>query len=449
MRKLSRKIFTASIAQFLILLCSSAALHAQDIDKIFTKGEKAFASGKYQEAEKSFGQVLENDRDNYKVLRAQANTKIKLKKFQEAETLLNKILAMPESRGRNVLVFEKGSSKGRKAELVDETVMILDDLGYVDADHVDEDISEFVKEDAVEPVPHFRVYIMSSRKMELLPKSRHRIQYHGIPTATREQVTALKAEVQKMTISKQQEKPTDEMVVIKGGCFQMGSDSGGPDERPAHKVCLSSFKIGKYEVRQKFFQNIMKNNPSQFPGADLPTDSVSWEDARDYCKKQGYRLPTEAEWEFAARAGTTNKFYWGDAVIGKEANFCDSKCDLNSRDANLTDGFKNTAPVGSFPPNPFGLYDMAGNVGEWVFDWMPVNENYYSISPEKNPRGSRPELNACSGVDCVGSYSITQKVNRGGSWNKKPSEMRSANRMDSHFQLRSDGTGFRCAADIK
>ena len=229
----------------------------------------------------------------------------------------------------------------------------------------------------------------------------------------------------------------------------MGSDSGGPDERPAHKVCLSSFKIGKYEVRQKFFQNIMKNNPSQFPGADLPTDSVSWEDARDYCKKQGYRLPTEAEWEFAARAGTTNEFYWGDAVIGKEANFCDSKCDLNSRDANLTDGFKNTAPVGSFPPNSFGLYDMAGNVGEWVFDWMPVNENYYSISPEKNPRGSRPELNACSGVDCVGSYSITQKVNRGGSWNKKSSEMRSANRMDSHFQLRSDGTGFRCAADIK
>ena len=449
MRKLSRKIFTAFIAQFLILLCSSAALHAQDIDKIFTKGEKAFASGKYQEAEKSFGQVLEKDRDNYKVLRAQANTKIKLKKFQEAETLLDKILAMPESRGRNVLVFEKGSSKGRKAELVDETVMILDDLGYVDADHVDEDISEFVKEDAVEPVPHFRVYIMSSGKMELLPKSRHRIQYHGIPTATREQVTALKAEVQKMTISKQQEKPTDEMVVIKGGCFQMGSDSGGPDERPAHKVCLSSFKIGKYEVRQKFFQNIMKNNPSQFPGADLPTDSVSWEDARDYCKKQGYRLPTEAEWEFAARAGTTNEFYWGDAVIGKEANFCDSKCDLNSRDANLTDGFKNTAPVGSFPPNLFGLYDMAGNVGEWVFDWMPVNENYYSISPEKNPRGSRPELNACSGVDCVGSYSITQKVNRGGSWNKKPSEMRSANRMDSHFQLRSDGTGFRCATDIK
>ena len=449
MKKLSRKVITSSIAQLLILFFSSVAVYAQDIDKIFASGEKAFASGKYREAEKIFWQVLEKDPDNYKVLRIQADTKVKLKKFQDAEMFLDRIIAMPESRGRNIVVFVKGSSKGRKAELVDESVMVLDESGYVDADHVDEDISQFVKDDAIGPVPHFRVFIMSTGKMELLPKSRHRIQYHGIPTATREQVTALKAVVQKMKISAHQEKPTDEMVVINEGCFQMGSDLGGPDERPAHKVCLSSFKIGKYEVRQKFFQNIMKNNPSQFPGADLPTDSVSWEDARDYCRKEGHRLPTEAEWEFAARAGTTNEYYWGNAITGKEANFCDGECDLNSRDKNITDGFKNTAPVGSFPPNAYGLYDMAGNVGEWVFDWMPVNENYYLISPKKNPRGSRPELNACSGVDCVGSYSITQKVNRGGSWNKKASEMRLANRMDSHFQLQSDGTGFRCAADLK
>ena len=256
MKKLSKKLITVSIAQLLILLFSSVVLHAQDIDKIFANGEKAFASGKYQEAETSFRQVLEKDPDNYKVLRAQADTKIKLEKFQEAEMLLDKILAMPESRGRTVLVFAKGDSKGRKAELVDETVMVLDESGYVDADHVDEDISQFVKDDAIGPVPHFRVFIMSSGKMELLLKSRYRIQYHGIPTATREQVTALKAVVRKMTISSQQEKPTDEMVVIKEGCFQMGNDLGGPDERPAHKVCLSSFKIGKYEVRQKFFQNI-------------------------------------------------------------------------------------------------------------------------------------------------------------------------------------------------
>jgi len=426
------------------LLFWSAALYAQDINTIFANGEKAFTLGKYLEAEKSFSKVLKLEPGNYKVLRAQADTKVKLKKFQEAEMLLDKILAMPESRGRNILVFSKGNAKGRKAELVDETVMAIDESSEVDAD-----ISQFVKDDAIGPVPHFRVFIMSSGKMELLPKSRYRIKYQGIPTATREQVTTLKITVRKMAISENQEKPADEMVVIKEGCFRMGSDSGDLDERPIHKVCHSSFKIGKYEIRQNFFQSTMKNNPSQYPGADLPVDSVSWEDARDYCKKLGFRLPTEAEWEFAARAGTTSQFYWGDAVTGNEANFCDKECELNSRDANLVDGFKNTAPVGSFPSNSYGLYDMAGNVSEWVFDWMPVSENYYLVSPEKNPRGSRAELDACSGVNCVGSFSITQKVNRGGSWNKMASEMRSANRMNSHFQLQSDGTGFRCVADIK
>ena len=436
------EIIKKLMIQFVFLLFSSVALHAQDLTKIFASGKAAFAQGKYHVAEEFFGQVLGKDSDNYKVLRAQADTKIKLKKFQEAEDLLNRILAMPESKGRNIMVFLKGKTEGRKAELVDENVMAIDESGAVD-----DDISQFVKDDAIGPVPHFRVFIMNTGKMELLSKSRYRIKYHGIPTATRELVTALKATVQKMAISTNQEKPKEEMIVIKEGCFEMGSDSGNSDERPIHKVCLSSFKIGKYEIKQKFFQSVMGFNPSQFPGAEFPVDSVSWEDARDYCKKQGYRLPTEAEWEFAARGGAKSKYYWGDVVSGKEGNFCDSKCDLNSRDGSKTDGFKNTSPVGSFPPNAFGLFDMAGNVSEWVFDWMPINENYYLMSPEKNPRGPRSELNACSGVNCVGSFSITQKVNRGGSWNKKALEMRSSNRMNSHFQLQSDGTGFRCAAN--
>lgn len=434
---ISSKIF---ILQFLVWFVSATVLHAQDIEEILANGEAAFAQGKYLIAEKRFNEVLEKDSDNYKVLRAQADTKVKLKKFKEAEELLNRILAMPESRGRNILVFEKGNAEGRKAELVDETVMVIDE-----SSEVDEDISQFVKEDAIGPVPHFRVFIMSSGKMEVLPKSRYRIKYHGIPTATREQVTALKASVQKIGISMNQEKPIDEMVSIKGGCFQMGSDSGDSDEKPIHKVCLSDFKIGKYEVKQQFFQSVMGYNPSQFPGGELPVESVGWEHARNYCKKQGYRLPTEAEWEFAARGGAETEYHWGDEVTGKEANFCDSECDLNSRDTSLKDGYKNTSPVGSFPSNAYGLFDMAGNVSEWVFDWMPINENYYLMSPEKDPRGPRPELDACSGVSCVGSFSITQKINRGGSWNKKASEMRSANRMNSHFQLQPDGTGFRCA----
>ena len=181
----------------------------------------------------------------------------------------------------------------------------------------------------------------------------------------------------------------------------------------------------------------------------MPVDTVSWEGARNYCKKMGLRLPTEAEWEYAIRGGTQGEYYWGDNITGKEANFCDSTCDLNNRESNLTDGFKNSAPVGSFPPNAFGLHDMAGNVSEWVLDWMAINENYYLMGPTKNPQGPRPELDTCSGVDCVGAFSITQKVYRGGAWNQGISSMRSANRKDAHFQLKADGTGFRCAGDLK
>ena len=147
--------------QFVFLLFSSVTLHAQDLTKIFASGKAAFAQGKYHVAEEFFGQVLGKDSDNYKVLRAQADTKIKLKKFQEAEDLLNRILAMPESKGRNIMVFLKGKTEGRKAELVDENVMAIDESGAVD-----DDISQFVKEDAIGPVPHFRVFIMKTGKME-------------------------------------------------------------------------------------------------------------------------------------------------------------------------------------------------------------------------------------------------------------------------------------------
>ncbi len=405
------------------------------------EGQKAFLLGEYKKAEEIFLSLLEKEPGNFILLKAQANTKIKLGKYSEAEKLLDKILSMPASTGRNILVFAGDNSEGLEAELVDETVMAVDETKK------DDEFSKFLKKDQEGPVPHYRVFLKATGEMKLFPRSRTRIQYSGIPAATREKVEALKAMVMKKLISTAKVKPEDNLVAIPGGCFQMGSQLGDPDEQPVHKVCITSFQIGKYEVRQKFFQTVMGYNPSQYVGGDLPVDTVSWEGARDFCRKMGLRLPTEAEWEYAARGGTRGEYYWGENMTGKEANFCDSACELNNRVLELTDGFKNSAPVGSFPPNPFGLFDMSGNVAEWVQDWMAINSNYYLMSQEKDPRGPRPELDTCSGANCVGAASITNKVFRGGAWNQGISSMRTANRKDAHFQLKADGTGFRCAKD--
>jgi len=417
----------------------SGVARAEYVD-LFKLGQKAFAEGKYEKAEQFFGQAVAKAPDDHKALRALAETKIKLKKFQEAGSLIDRILKMPVVKGRTVLVYIKGDPNPHEAELVDSTVMVIDHSAIID-----EDSQEFVRKDAGKQIPHYRVFMMKTGKMKLLPKATTRIQYKGIPTATRDLALALKAEVQKALISAQHGKTDEEMVSIPAGCFQMGSKRGDPDERPVHKVCISGFQMGKYEVQQKNFQAVMKANPSQNVGADLPVDSLTWDEASDYCKKIGMRLPTEAEWEYAARAGTTTPFYWGATVSGKEANFCDSTCALNIREPRVTDGFKHTAPVGSFPPNAFGLHDMAGNVSEWVQDWMGEEKNYYRISPEKDPPGPRPDLEACMRVDCIGSFAITNKVYRGGAWNENAGALRSANRRDSHFQLRPEGTGFRCA----
>lgn len=417
---------------------------AQEAD-LLQSGEKAFSEGKFEDAEKFFSQLIEQAPDDHKALRALAETKIKLNKFQEAETLVDRILEMPLVKGRDVLIYVEGDPNPHEAELVDETVMVV-----VASDDQENEYSEsFVRSKEQKSVPHYRVYFMKTGKMKLLPKSKTRVQYKGIPAATRDQALALQAEIQKSIISVHHAGAEEEMVTIPAGCFLMGNDQGEPDERPVHKVCISSFQMGKYEVRQKNFQAVMGSNPSQHVGADLPVDSLTWDEASDYCKKIGMRLPTEAEWEYAARAGTTTPFYWGPMVSGKEANFCDSACALNIREPRVNDGFKHTAPVGSFPPNPFGLHDMAGNVSEWVRDWMDVGENYYQTSPEQDPPGPRPDLQACMRVGCIGAQTITNKVYRGGAWNQHAGELRTSNRRDSHFQLRPEGTGFRCAKPSK
>jgi formylglycine-generating enzyme required for sulfatase activity len=431
------------IFQITALFSWTPASQADEFYDLQASGEKALLLGEYKKAEKIYLQALEIDAENFKILRDLANAQIKLEKYIEAEKHLIEILKMPASSGRDILVYEEGESEGREAELVDETVMRIDHTAKQPPQ------SKFLKAPPKVPVPHYRVNLKKTGEMKVLPKSSTRIKYFGIPNSTREQITRLRTDVRKKIIAGMNIKPEEELVQIKAGCFMMGSEKGDLDEKPVHEVCISTFQLGKYEVMQKNFQAAMKYNPSENVGADLPVDSVDWEGARDYCRSLGLRLPSEAEWEYAARAGSQTVFPWGNTLTGKEANFCDRECDIDIREVRVIDGFKNTAPVGSYPPNAFGLHDMSGNVAEWVQDWNNVGKIYYQVSPKQDPRGPRPDLDACSGANCVGSISVTEKMFRGGAWNQQAGEMRSANRKGAHFQLKSTGTGFRCAADIK
>ncbi len=159
------------------------------------------------------------------------------------------------------------------------------------------------------------------------------------------------------------------MVAIPGGSFLMGSpcdEKGRRDnEEPQHEVNVPSFYLGKYAVTQAQWQAIMGNNPAKFEGENRPVEAVSWLEAVEFCQKlseklgEEYRLPSEAEWEYACRAGTTTPFHFGATITTELANYSG-----NSTYGSESEGQyrKETTEVGSFPPNAFGLYDMHGNV---------------------------------------------------------------------------------------
>ena len=220
------------------------------------------------------------------------------------------------------------------------------------------------------------------------------------------------------------------MAVVPAGEFMMGSPTGDSDEQPAHKVYVDSFSMDKYEVTvgqyAAFLQAKGIDPPSDWKTMNQPSHqkrpvaNVDSTDAAAYCKWVGKRLPTEAEWEKAAR-GTDGRLYpWGnDPPTPLHANF--GKTEWNNHGA-LT-------PVGTFEggKSPYGIYDMAGNVWEWVSDWYDYN--YYKTSPSQNP---------------AGPSSGGTKVIRGGAWNSSPRAMRSANR--SLISPTDQGlNGFRCA----
>jgi formylglycine-generating enzyme required for sulfatase activity len=170
-----------------------------------------------------------------------------------------------------------------------------------------------------------------------------------------------------------------EMIFVEGGTFLMGSESGERDEMPIRAVELSSFSIGKYEITQAQWKAIMGNNPSSFSGCDnCPVEFVSWDDVQTFVSKlnhltgKKYRLPTEAEWEYAARGGKKGLGY---VFSGNN--------DLNSVAWNSSNSLNITHPVGLKMPNELGIYDMTGNVWEWCADWY----GNYSSSSLINPRG--------------------------------------------------------------
>jgi sulfatase modifying factor 1 len=262
----------------------------------------------------------------------------------------------------------------------------------------------------------------------------------------------------------------DGMVFIKGGSFQMGDDEGMSFESPAHTVEVDSFLIDSTEVTVAEFAKFVEatnykteaekygwsgvfdfdagewrrvdganwrhpDGKNSLANVNEPVCQISWNDAAAYAKWAGKRLPSEAEFEYAARGGLQGKKYaWGDE-LKPNGKFLANWWQGSFPDKNtVEDGFLSRAPVKSFPPNGYGLYDMTGNVWEWTADWF--DENYYSVSPKKNPQGA-PQG--------------TEKSIRGGSFlcaENFCSNYRVAGRSRSAPDSGLNNLGFRCARSI-
>jgi len=233
------------------------------------------------------------------------------------------------------------------------------------------------------------------------------------------------------------------MLFVPKGTFRMGNSEDAPNvtsaEMPQHEVFLDSFWIDQIEVTNAQYnlcvdEGICRKahyvSSSAYNGDDYPVVGIAWDDAVDYCTWVGGRLPTEAEWEYAAKGPDELQYPWGNNFDGKNLNYCDSNCTESWADPNVDDGYRESAPVGNFPAGAswVGALDMAGNVWEWTWDWCAG----YSSDPQANPMG--PESGNC-------------KIIRGGAFGSPSSGVRTTYRLISDEimpEIRHPNIGFRC-----
>ena len=218
-----------------------------------------------------------------------------------------------------------------------------------------------------------------------------------------------------------------EMVQIDGGIFKMGSQSGEADERPIHQVSINSFKMSKYEVTQEMYEAVMKENPSEHKGDNLPVTNVSYKDVSSFLKKlnkliigEKFRLPTEAEWEYAARGGKQQMPF---QFAGHD--------DPNLVAIHAKNSKGSPKRVGPKEGNTLGLYDMSGNVAEWCKDWY--GEKFYEAGRGDNP------INVSNVSNSI--------IIRGGSYLDRPIDCRNTKRNKKASTFSAPYIGFRCVSD--
>lgn len=252
---------------------------------------------------------------------------------------------------------------------------------------------------------------------------------------------------------------TNYLILINGGTYLMGSpetEMQRETDEVQHEVTVSDFYIGRYEVTQKEYEEVMGENPSNFEGENLPVENVTWYEAIEYCNKlsekegltpvytidgenvswdrsaNGYRLPTEAEWEYAARAGTTSPFNTENSISDEEANYYghypygieENYFTQENLETEPGQYRQTTVEVDSFSPNKWGLYNIHGNVAEWCFDYY----GEYDLENTDNPSGPTTG---------------TLRVNRGGGWNDYAKHLRCAYRASTTPDQKMSNIGFR------